>query len=107
MVVCSLLGHWELTAAELLSSGNATPSGLVLHSGNILGLLLALGLSNYSDWVLGQEAEVPGCSVSSIGFLPVGCSGGTVAAVVDGTASKIDVDADVDSGADIPEDDSA
>jgi hypothetical protein len=53
---CSLLagvhsvlqGHWELTAIELLSLGNATPSGLVLHSGNILGLLLALGMSDHS-----------------------------------------------------------
>jgi hypothetical protein len=48
-----LLGHWELTTAELLSLGNVTPSGLVPHSGNILGLLLALGLSSCSDWLLG------------------------------------------------------
>jgi hypothetical protein len=44
-----LQGHWELIAVELLSLGNATPSCLVLHSGNILGLLLALGLSDHSD----------------------------------------------------------
>jgi hypothetical protein len=48
-----LLGHWELTAAELLSLGNATLSGLVPHSGNILGVLLALGLSGCSDLLLG------------------------------------------------------
>jgi hypothetical protein len=48
-----LLGHWELTVVELLSLGNATPSGLVPHSGNILSVLLALGLSGCSDWLLG------------------------------------------------------
>lgn len=48
-----LLGHWVLTAVELLSLANATPSGLVPHSGNILGLLLVLGLSDCSDWLLG------------------------------------------------------
>jgi hypothetical protein len=54
---CSLLagvhsilqGHWELTDVELLSLGNATPSDIVLHSGNILCLLLALVLSDHSD----------------------------------------------------------
>jgi hypothetical protein len=63
-----LLGHWELTVAKLLSLGNATPSGLVPHSGNIHGLLLALRLSGFSDWLLGHEGEVPGCSVSGTGF---------------------------------------
>ena len=53
MVYSVLLGHWELTAAELLSLGNATPSALVPHGGNILGLLLVLGLSDCSDWLLG------------------------------------------------------
>ena len=48
-----LLGHWELTAAEPLSLGNATTNGLVLHSENILGLLLVLGMSSCSDWLLG------------------------------------------------------
>jgi hypothetical protein len=48
-----LLGHWELTAAEPLSLGIATPNGLVLHSENILGLLLMLGMSSCSDWLLG------------------------------------------------------
>jgi hypothetical protein len=43
VVLIVLLGCWKLVAAELLSSGNATLSGLVPHSGNILGLLLALG----------------------------------------------------------------
>jgi hypothetical protein len=44
-----LLGHWELTAAELLFLGNATPNGLVHHSGNILGVLLVLWLPGCSD----------------------------------------------------------
>jgi hypothetical protein len=72
-----LLGHWELTAAELLSLGIASPSGLVLHSGNILVLLLALGLSDCSNWLLGQEGEMPGCSNSDTDFLLVGCAGDT------------------------------
>jgi hypothetical protein len=38
-----LQGHWELTTAELLSLGNESSSDLVPHSGNIRGLLLALG----------------------------------------------------------------
>jgi hypothetical protein len=45
-----LLGHRELTAVEVPSLGNATRSGPVPHSGNILGLLLELGLSGCSDW---------------------------------------------------------
>ena len=44
-----LQGHWELTAAELLSLGNATLSGLVPHSGNIHDLLLALELLGCAD----------------------------------------------------------
>jgi hypothetical protein len=38
-----LLGHWELTVAALLSLGIASLSDPVLHSGNILSLLLELG----------------------------------------------------------------
>jgi hypothetical protein len=53
MVLLVLLGCWKLVAAGLLSSGNATPSGLVPHNGNIFGLLLALMLPGYSDWLLG------------------------------------------------------
>jgi hypothetical protein len=101
-----LLGHWELDVAELLSLGNATPSGLVLHSENIPGLFFALGLSDYSNWLLGREGEVPDCSGSGTGFVPVGCSAGTAAAS-EGSTSRIDVDVDVDSSAGIPEGDSA
>jgi hypothetical protein len=44
-----LLGHWEPTAAEPSSLGTASPIGLALLNGNILCLLLALGLSGCSD----------------------------------------------------------
>jgi hypothetical protein len=104
-----LLGCWKLVAAELLSLGNKTPSGLVPHSGNILGLLLALGLSGCSGWLLGQEGEVSGCSASNIGFLLVGCVNGTVVAVAEGIASRtvVDVDDGSDADASVLEDDSA
>jgi hypothetical protein len=103
-----LLGCWKLAAADLLSSGNALPSGLVPHSGNILDLLLALTLSCCSSWLLGQEGEVPNCSASNTDFLLVGCVGGT-ATTAEGTASGTTVDAGVDGGvgADVLEGDSA
>jgi hypothetical protein len=43
---------------------------------------------------------VPGCSASDIGYLPVGCSDDTAAAV--GTASETAAGTDADSDADIP-----
>jgi hypothetical protein len=73
------------------------PSGLFHHSGNIHGLLLVLELLGCSDWLLGQEGEVPGCSVADTGFLPIGCSSGTNAAA-EGTVSSTAVDADIDTG---------
>jgi hypothetical protein len=39
-----LRGHWELPAAELLSLGNDSPSGIVPHNGNMCDLFLALEL---------------------------------------------------------------
>ena len=39
-----------------------------------------LGLLGCSDLLLGQEGEVPSCSVAHTGFLLVGCSNGTAAA---------------------------
>jgi hypothetical protein len=51
----------ELVVAELLSLGNDSPSGLVPHSGNMHGLLLAL--------------ELLGCSL-------VGCWGGKARCLV-------------------------
>jgi hypothetical protein len=68
----------------------------------VLDLLLALGLSDCSDWLQGQEGEVHGCLVSGTGFLPVDCSSGTTAAA-EGTTSETAGDADAGSGADIPE----
>jgi hypothetical protein len=53
VVLLVLLGHWELTAVELLSLGNVMPSGLVPCSGNINDLLFALELLGCSDWLLG------------------------------------------------------
>jgi hypothetical protein len=80
--------------------GNASPSGLVLHSGNILCLLLVLGLLGCSDLLLGQEGEVLGCSAFDTGYLPAGCSDDTAAAV--DTASETVAGTDADSDADIP-----
>jgi hypothetical protein len=74
VVLLVLLGCWKLAVAELLSSGNESPSGLVPHIGNIHDLLLALGLSGCSDWWLGQEGKVPRCSAFGTDFLLVGCA---------------------------------
>jgi hypothetical protein len=61
-------------------------------------------LPSCSNWLLGQEGEVPDCSASDTNYLLVGCAGSTnaIAAATEGTASGIAVDADADSGADIP-----
>jgi hypothetical protein len=96
----ALLEHWGWSAAAPSSLGTASPSGLVLHSGNIPCLLLVLGLLGCSDLLRGQEGEVPGCSASDTDYLPVGCSDDTAAVV--GTASKTAADAGADSDADIP-----
>jgi hypothetical protein len=62
-------------------------------------LLLALGLLGHSGWLLGQEGELPGCSDAGTGFLPVGCSNGTAAAVAEETASGTGDDADTGASA--------
>jgi hypothetical protein len=77
-----------MAAAELLSLGNDSPSGLVPHSGNTHDFLLALALLDYSGWLLGQEDGLPGCSDAGIDFLLAGCSDGTTA-----------TDSDADAGA--------
>ena len=59
-----------------------------------------LGLLGCSDSLLGQEGEVPGCSVSDTGYLPAGCSNDTAAAV--GTASETTAGTGADSDAGIP-----
>jgi hypothetical protein len=55
VVLLVLLGCWKLAAAGLLSLGNATHNVLVLHSGNILGLLLALC---FNQVLVGREGMV-------------------------------------------------
>jgi hypothetical protein len=101
VVLLVLLGFWRLAADELLSSGNESPNGLVPHSGNIHDLLLALGLSDCSDWWPWQESEVPSYSTTDTDFLPIGCAGST-------TVSGTTVDADVDvGGVDVLQGDSA
>jgi hypothetical protein len=64
----ALLGRWGPAAIEPSSSGNASPNGLAPHNGSILCLLLALGLLDCSDWILGQEDEVPDYSTSRSDF---------------------------------------
>jgi hypothetical protein len=72
-----LLGHWGPAVVEPSFSGTASPSGPALHIGSILCLLLALGLPDCSDWLLGQENEVPGYPVSGTDSLSIDYSGGT------------------------------
>ena len=74
--------------------GNDSPNGLVAHSGNMHGLLLALELLGCPDWLQGQEGEVPGCS-----------SGTTAAA--EGTASGTAASASAGVDAGVLEGDSA
>src|SRR5687767_10957579 len=70
----ALLEHRGWSVAAPSSSGTASPSGLDLHSGNILCLLLVLGLLGCSDLLREQEGEVPGCSAFDTDYLPAGCS---------------------------------
>ena len=62
-------------------------------------LLLVLGLLGHSGWLLGQEDELPGCSDAGTDFLPAECSDGTIADVVEETASSTGASADADAGA--------
>jgi hypothetical protein len=64
-----LLGHWLLTAAELLSWDNSSPNDFVLHSISMHDLLLVLGLLGHSGWLLGQKDELPSCSDAGTDFL--------------------------------------
>jgi hypothetical protein len=82
-----LLGHWELAVVDPPSSNNVSPDGPTLHSGSIHCLLLALGLLDYSGWLLEQEDEVPDYSASRTDFLSVDCSDDTTADA-EGTASR-------------------
>jgi hypothetical protein len=75
---------------------NASPNGLALHNGNMLCLRLALGLLDYSGWLLGQGGEVPVDSASGTDFLLPDCSGDS-AAGTRGTASETATEASTDS----------
>jgi hypothetical protein len=90
----ALLGYWGLTAAGLPSSDIASPSGLALHSGNMLCFQPELVPFDCSTDLLGQEDEVPADSASGTDLLLTDCSGysdidvedtafGTAAAEVD------------------------
>jgi hypothetical protein len=50
----------------MLSLGNDSPNGLVPHSGNMHDSLLVLALFGCSGWLLGQEDELPSCSVDQV-----------------------------------------
>jgi hypothetical protein len=71
----ALLGHWGLIAAGLPSSDIATPSGLALHSENMLCFQPELVLPDCSAGLLGQEDEVPADSASRTDLLLTDCSG--------------------------------
>ena len=72
----TLLGHWGLTVAGLPSSDIASPSGLALHSGNMLCFQPELVLPDCSAGLLGQEDEVLADSASETDLL-TGCSDGS------------------------------
>jgi hypothetical protein len=91
-----LLGHWGLTAAGLPSSDIASPSGLALHSGNMLCFRPELGLLDCSAELRGQEDEVPADSASGTDLLLSGCSSDSDTCAED-TAFGI-ADAGVDAG---------
>jgi hypothetical protein len=71
----ALLGHWGLTAAGLPSSDIASPSGLALHSGNMLCFQPELVPLDCSADLLRQEDEVPADSASETDLLLTDCSG--------------------------------
>jgi hypothetical protein len=92
----ALLGHWSLTAARLPSSDIASPSGLALHSGNMLCFQPEMVSLDCSVGSLGQEDEVPPDSASGTGLLLTDCSGDSNTGAEDtvfGTAA-----AEVDAG---------
>jgi hypothetical protein len=92
------LGHWELAAVELLSLGNDSPNGLVLHSGNMHDFLLALTQLGCSGWLLGQKDGLPSCSNADTDFLLASHSDDTAAAAEETAAGTI-VGSDADAGA--------
>jgi hypothetical protein len=92
----ALLGHWGLTAAGLPSSGIASPSGLALHSGNMLCFQPELVLPDCSAGLLRQEDEVPADSASRTDLLLTDCSDDSDTVAEDsafGTAAAAEMDA--------------
>jgi hypothetical protein len=92
----ALLRHWGLTAAGLPSSDIASPSGLALHSGNMLCFQPEPVLLDCSAGLLGQEDEVPADSASRTDLLLTDYSGDSDADAED-TAFET-ADAGVDAG---------
>jgi hypothetical protein len=92
----ALLGHWGLTATGLPSSDIASPSGLALHSGNMLCFQPELGLLDCSAELRGQEDEVSADSASGTDLLLTDCSGDSDTGAED-SAFGI-ADAEVDAG---------
>jgi hypothetical protein len=89
-------GHWGLIAAGLPSSDIASPSGLALHSGNMLCFQPELVLPDCSAGLLGQEDEVPADSASGTGLVLTNCSDDSDTDAEDtafGTADAAEVDA--------------
>jgi hypothetical protein len=92
----ALLGHWGLTAAGLPSLDIASPSGLTLHSGNMLCFQPELVLPDCSAGLLGQEDEVPADSASGTDLLLTDCSGDSDTGAEDTVFET--ADAEVDAG---------
>ena len=92
----ALLGHWGLTAAGLPSSDIASPSGLALHSGNMLCFQPELVLPDCSADLLGQEDEVLADSASETDLL-TDCSDGSGTDAEDTAFGTADAEVDVGS----------
>jgi hypothetical protein len=85
-----------MTAAGLPSSDIASPSGLALHSGNMLCFQPELVLPDYSTGLLGQEDEVPADFVSETDLLLTDCSDDSDTGAED--TAFVTADAEVDAG---------
>jgi hypothetical protein len=91
----ALLGHWGLTAARLPSSDIASPSGLALHSGNMLCFQPELVLPDCSAGLLGQEDEVLADSASETNLL-TDCSDGSGTDAEDTAFGTADAEVDAE-----------
>jgi hypothetical protein len=89
-------GHWGLTAAGLPSSDIASPSGLALHSGNMLCFQPERVLPDCSAGLLGQEDEVPADSASETDLL-TDCSDSSGTGAEDTAFGTADVEVDAGS----------